>query len=245
MLIDFRLIPLQCPNCGAPLEAEECSLVFYCLHCQKSYESGGEEKKFNAYPLYFASPKSTGNAHESPPLYLPFWIIESQIQVMRHQYTRLNPELEYWRSLYSQLKNFLPETNHQKAGEGQPINLRLFVPAFATTNIAAYTTNLGVALTRARPTFESLPTAPPAAKGGPVRPLPCIYSAQEALTLADIIFLALETRETANLIRLEFNLKPLRQELWALPFYLQEQFLIEPKTGVQMLTAGLEGEKKG
>jgi hypothetical protein len=235
MIQNFYLTPLQCPNCGASLEAEEASAVFYCLTCRLGSELRGG--KFLSYPLHFASaPQSSpvGAIHELPLLYLPFWVIEAQIEIMTRQYARTGPEADYWRNFYKQLKSSLPGANITPAQEG-PQTLHLFVPAFATTNIAAYTTNLGVALTQAQPAFE---------KGMPVPPRPCIYGSQEALVLAEIIFMALETRETANLLRLEFNLKPLCQEIWTLPFYQDKEFLVEPKTGAKMLAAGLEAIKE-
>lgn len=237
---EIHFIPLKCPSCGAPLEAGAASVLFYCLRCQKGSEL--REGKFHSFPLHFApridprgEPPAVASA-KNHVIYLPFWVIEAQIEITTRQYTRIEPEMEYWRKFYARLKPFVPEANLTISEEAPPQTLNLFVPAFATTNIAAYTTNLGVALTRAQPSFE---------EGPPILPRPCIYDSWEALTLAEIIFLALETSESSHLLRLEFNLRPLRQELWALPFYLQEQFLIEPKTGVQMLTSGLEGEKKG
>lgn len=229
MISNFSIIPLKCPSCGAPLEAGEASALFYCLRCPKGSELRGG--KFYSYPLHFASAVSFP---KNNVLYLPFWVIEARIEIIKRQYTRMTPEVEFWRDFSRQFISPAPGANITLAEEGQPQTLRLFVPAFATTNIAAYTTNLGVALTKAQPIYG---------EGSPVLPRACIYDSQAALTLAEIIFTAMETSESSHLLRLDFELKPLRQELWALPFYLQENFLIEPQTGAKMLAAGLEDKK--
>lgn len=239
MLSDFHLIPLECPDCRRPLEAGEVSAVFFCLYCQKAYEPAKGTKKFNSYLLTFADSPAAGALRQSPPYYLPFWIIEAQIELIGRQYTRLDPELEYWLKFSSTLPHSSPEAD--KKSTGAPLlKLRLFVPAFPTTNVAAYTTNLGVSLTKAQPAFEARLEAPLQGNGEPVRPLPCIYNAEEAVALAEIIFTAMETREISNLLRIEFKLKPLIQDLWVLPFCLQDNFLVEPQTGAKMLAAGLE-----
>jgi|GEM_PF-450017 len=93
MSADFRLVTLDCPQCGAPLAGEDEDLVFYCTACYSGFrvpESGDEPEGVEAatddrlVPVevsFLASPA------EAPDLHLPFWLLPARVEILQRKGT--------------------------------------------------------------------------------------------------------------------------------------------------------------
>jgi hypothetical protein len=75
---DYRLLPLACASCGAPLAAEGTDLVFYCTACRSGYffdpaASGGLVPIAVAFVAAPAAPVAR---------HLPFWLLPARIRIL-------------------------------------------------------------------------------------------------------------------------------------------------------------------
>ena len=75
----FRLVRLDCSQCGAPLAAEGDDVVYYCTACRSGFrleggEAGDAEERLERVEVAFVTlPGGTASR------YLPFWLLPARV----------------------------------------------------------------------------------------------------------------------------------------------------------------------
>lgn len=72
----FRLLELDCDNCGAPLAAESLDIVYYCTACYTGYSLDVEGEKLIPLEVSFVT-----SPHAAAERYLPFWLLPAEIEL--------------------------------------------------------------------------------------------------------------------------------------------------------------------
>jgi len=72
----LRLLPLDCPSCGATLAAEGTDVVYYCTACRNGYRIRADESGLDGVEVSFVALKN-----RSAESYLPFWILRATIDL--------------------------------------------------------------------------------------------------------------------------------------------------------------------
>jgi hypothetical protein len=77
---EFRLVPLDCPACGAPLAAESEDVVFYCTACRTGYryDPGAPRSLAPVEVSFMAAPTAREVAG-----HLPFWLLPARVELLR------------------------------------------------------------------------------------------------------------------------------------------------------------------
>lgn len=110
----FRLVPLDCPTCGAAVAAEGDDVLFYCTACRNGYRFLVDESRLEPVEVAFLA-----DAAVAADLYLPFWFLDADVTIDR--------QAAGWRA--SGLLDLLRGRSGSAAG---PRPLRIAVPAFHT-----------------------------------------------------------------------------------------------------------------
>jgi hypothetical protein len=74
--MEFHLVALDCPSCGAPIAAEGEDVVYYCTACRNGYRFDPEERRLVAVEVAFVS-----LPHTSVDLYKPFWLVSARVSI--------------------------------------------------------------------------------------------------------------------------------------------------------------------
>lgn len=72
----FRLVPLDCPSCGAALAAEGEDVVYFCTACRNGYRYQAEPPHLAPLEVRFVSA-----VHHAAEKYLPFWVLEARVTI--------------------------------------------------------------------------------------------------------------------------------------------------------------------
>jgi hypothetical protein len=77
---EFRLVPLDCPSCGAPVRAQGADVVFYCTACRNGYRYDAETEGLEPVEVAFvAAPQVAAER------YLPFWLLPAKVKIRERQ----------------------------------------------------------------------------------------------------------------------------------------------------------------
>ena len=72
----YELVALDCPSCGAALDAEGPDVVFYCTACRNGYTFDEARRELQSVEVDFLSaPNIAATAH------LPFWALPATIEI--------------------------------------------------------------------------------------------------------------------------------------------------------------------
>lgn len=74
--VEFELVALDCPSCGAPIAAEGEDVVYYCTACRNGYRFDPEERRLVAVEVAFISLPQV-----SIDLYKPFWLVAAKVSI--------------------------------------------------------------------------------------------------------------------------------------------------------------------
>ena len=74
--VEFELVALDCPSCGAPIAAEGEDVVYYCTACRNGYRFDPEERRLVAVEVAFVSLPQV-----SIDLYKPFWLVAAKVSI--------------------------------------------------------------------------------------------------------------------------------------------------------------------
>jgi len=77
---EFELVPLDCPTCGAAVDAEGEDVVYYCVACRNGY--GFDDEKRSLVPLevaFVSAPQVAAERHA------PFWVLEATVEILQRQ----------------------------------------------------------------------------------------------------------------------------------------------------------------
>jgi len=74
----FRLVPLDCPSCGAPMAGEAEDRVFYCTACRSGHRWDAASASLVPVEVAFVpSPTVPAAGH------LPFWLVPARVEIRR------------------------------------------------------------------------------------------------------------------------------------------------------------------
>lgn len=132
---DFRLVPLDCPTCGASVQAEGADVVYYCVACRNGYSFDDEAQALAPLDVAFiVAPQVAARK------YAPFWALEATVVISERRAAGARPA--EWLSRF--FSSGGGETGDSRGGRGVFV-----VPAFHT-NLAS-TLELTRSYTRAFP----------------------------------------------------------------------------------------------
>jgi len=225
-MIDIKLIPLRCPDCGQDIESGEDDLVHFCSNCGGGFEVLQDKlKKVN---VIFAKPKEEFASKKL--YYLPMWQILSGISVKKKHnidVSQLPKEIlanERFASLFSELLN-----------KEKPIEKMIFfVPAFGVTNRYQLMDQPGLQFTVNPPKLES---------DSPKDMVGAEYSLEDAIELAKDMFLSIQYQTDTGLMGLKgsditFDYKKAR--IAGIPFYEEKGMLVDSLEGYKIFKNGLK-----
>ena len=72
----FRLVPLDCPSCGAAVAAEGEDVVYYCTACRNGYRFDLESESLQPVEVAFVTLSSA-----AVDRYLPFWLLPADVEI--------------------------------------------------------------------------------------------------------------------------------------------------------------------
>jgi hypothetical protein len=204
----YRLVPLDCPTCGAAVHAEGHDLVYYCTACRNGYVFAGEAERLERVEVAFVA--HPGVAAER---YLPFWLLPAKV-ALHERAAGGGAVAGFLSSLFG----------GQEAGEGAgtaPGEAAFAVPACHLA--LAETVELTLRYTRGLPGLgERLGER---LTGGR-------YSAADARKLAHFALIAAEARraDTLTQLRYEIDFGPAR--LLGVPFVRRGDGLVDAIFGL-------------
>lgn len=74
----FELVPLDCPSCGAAVEASGVDVIFYCTSCRNGYRFVEESDDLEPVDVAFVAASNIA-AHD----YRPFWLLSAEVEIRR------------------------------------------------------------------------------------------------------------------------------------------------------------------
>ena len=77
MTLGYRLVPLSCPSCGAPLQAEPDDVIYYCTGCRNGYLLDRASGQLGPLPVTFLAA-----AGKVVTRHLPFWWLPARVQLL-------------------------------------------------------------------------------------------------------------------------------------------------------------------
>ncbi len=77
MTTGFRLVPLDCPSCGAAVGADGEDVVYYCTACRNGYRFDPGAGALEPIEVAFVSLPQT-----AVDLYRPFWLLPARIEIL-------------------------------------------------------------------------------------------------------------------------------------------------------------------
>ena len=185
----FRLVPLDCPSCGAPMAGEEEDLVFYCAACRSGHRWEPASASLVAVEVTFVpSPTVPAAGH------LPFWLVPARVE-LRRSAAGLGRLLDLFRG-----------------GEADgPIDGAFAIPAYRLP--LAQVVELALAYTRELPGRLD-----PASELLAERLTGGTLPAADAVKLAHYVLVAAETRRPDTLRDLDYTLDPGTPRLLGVPW---------------------------
>jgi hypothetical protein len=191
----YRLVLLDCAQCGSPLAAQETDVIYYCTACYSGFRLDPAGDALRPVEVSFVVPPKP-TTQQGPTSWRPFWLLPATLQIDQRKAAGFN---------LSTLGRFFvggPEETGDASGSGT-----FAIPAFeaplpqATALASRYTTafpRLGERL------GEKL-------LGG-------IYSAEDAQKLAHFTFIAAEAEKPDTLRELEYRIDFGPPRLLGVPF---------------------------
>lgn len=72
----FRLVPLECPSCGASVAAQGEDVVYYCTACRNGYRFDGTTEELAPMEVAFVTAPAV-----AVDRYLPFWLLNADVKI--------------------------------------------------------------------------------------------------------------------------------------------------------------------
>lgn len=77
MAIGYRLVPLSCPACGAPLQADGDDVVYYCTACRNAHLLDRATGALRPVGVAFLAAPGKAVARR-----LPFWMLPARVDIV-------------------------------------------------------------------------------------------------------------------------------------------------------------------
>jgi hypothetical protein len=202
---DFELAPLDCPTCGAAVEAHGEDVVYYCTSCRNGYAFDVARRELEPVEVQFVSAPNV--AVDS---YLPFWLLPAEVKIHQRKASGGN---------FSGLLNFFVGGDE---GGGVPAGQGTFVvPAFHCS-LPALTALTRAYTERTKDLGELIGE----------RLLGGRYGVDDARKLAHYALIASEVGKPDTLRRLEYEIDFGEPTLLGVPFTRQGEGLADALFGI-------------
>lgn len=229
-MIDIKLIPLRCPDCGNDIQSGEDDIVHFCSNCGSGYEVILD--KLKKVKVVFAKPQE--EIENKKMYYLPMWQILSKISIDK------KPKIDISQIPTEIMSNdlfasFLAELINKE----KPIDkMMFFVPAFGVTNRYQLMDQPGYLFTVKTPKFK---------KDSPKDMVGAEYSLEDAVELAKVMFLSIQYHTDKGLMGLKgaditFDYEKAR--IVGIPFYEKEGMLVDGLRGYKIFKNALKDWEK-
>ncbi len=189
--VEFELVPLDCPTCGAAVDARGEDVVYYCTACRNGYSFDVASRSLEPIEVAFATAPNV-----AVDGYLPFWMLPARIGIHQRQASGA--------SFGGLMSFFLGDGGESGLGPGEGT---FAVPAFHCS-LAALT-----AFTRAY-TLHSVHLGERLGE----RLLGGRYGVGDARKLAHYALIASEIGKSDTLTRLEYDIEFAEARLLGVPF---------------------------
>ncbi|MCE1248283.1 MAG: hypothetical protein LWY06_16705 [Firmicutes bacterium] len=189
----IKLVQLRCPQCGLTPWTFGPDIIYYCADCNKGYELRGEtlrdvEVEFRQNPGKVQGAK--GN--------LPFWVFEARLNLMLRETTS---------AMSSMLSEFTNMLISKSGSFSRKTDTIFYVPAFdlPMSDLAS----LGRRLTVHQPLLE---------EHSPGEFEKVVLHSDDAVKVADYIFLSTEIEKPDTVVRLKYTLDLKHPRLFIINF---------------------------
>jgi predicted RNA-binding Zn-ribbon protein involved in translation (DUF1610 family) len=229
-MIDIKLIPLRCPDCGKDIESGEGDVVHFCSNCGSGFEV--VQDKLKKVSIIFAKPEE--DFVNKKLYYLPMWQILSEISVDK------KPGIDISQIPSEILSNdrftsFLAELLNKE----KPVDKMIFfVPAFGITNRYQLMDQPGYLFTVEPPKFE---------KDSPKDMVGAEYSLEDAVELAKVMFLSIQYHTDKGLMGLkgaDITFDSQKARIVGIPFYEEKGMLVDGLRGYKIFKNALKDWKR-
>jgi len=190
----IRLIQLKCPQCNLTPWTFGPDIIYYCADCNKGYELKGE--KLREVPVEFR--KNPGKVHGAKGN-LPFWVFEARLNLMLRETTS---------AMSSMLSEFTNMLISKSGSFSRKSDTTFYVPAFELP--IDELASLGRRLTVNQPVLEDHP---------PEEFEKVIMHSDDAVKVADYIFLSTEIEKPDTVVRLKYTLDLKAPKLYIINFH--------------------------
>ena len=202
--VGYRLVSLDCAQCGAPLAAEGDDVVYYCTACRSGFQLDPTAEKLVPVEVSFvaAHQGAAGRMAAGQVVaeqYLPFWLLPAQVRIDSRNG---RSPAEGTRSPIARFFFGDRQETGYPAGEGT-----FAIPAFQTP--LQHATALAARYTAAFPALGQL--LGERLTGG-------IHTPDDAQTLAHFTLIAAEAEKPDTLRDLEYQIEFGKPRLLGVPF---------------------------
>ena len=201
----YRLVPLDCPSCGAAVRAEGEDLVYYCTACRNGYRFDSESSALEPVEVSFVVAPNVAAER-----YLPFWLLPATVEIPRRVASGA-----VWTGL---VNFFLGRDDEAPGGEGTFVVPAFHAPLEATARLTREYTErfpelgerLGERLTGGR------------------------YGVEDARRLARFALVASEVHKPDLLKDLEFRIEFREPRLLGVPFVRRAGGFVDALFGIEV-----------
>jgi len=212
----FRLLPLQCPGCGAPITSGCSDMVYFCNNCGEGVEFNG--KNLEIVKIYFARPIQ--DKEKEPELFLPFWSFHLDITIkgkeaylpLIFRANFLKPEGQFFTD-ETLIEKIIKKQKHYK--KEKELNFIIYVPSFPTTGTFAYSSNIGNEFTKAQPNLTFYDENKKMES--------CIYNSTDGLAIAEDEYISLQSAVIPNLLALDLSFDLKSKKVIGIPYIRKEK----------------------
>jgi DNA-directed RNA polymerase subunit RPC12/RpoP len=189
----LKLIQLRCPQCGHTPWTFGPDIIYYCADCNKGYELRGE--KLREVKVEF---KRNPGRVQGAKGNLPFWVFEAKLNLMLRETTSAASSVlsEFTNMLLSKSGAFTKKTDTV-----------FYVPAYNTP--VDELASLGRRLTVHQPILEDM---------DPGDFEQVVLGSDDAIKMADYIFLSTEIEKPDTVVRLKYTLDLKSPRLFVINF---------------------------
>lgn len=189
--IEFALVPLDCPTCGAGIHAQGEDVVYYCTACRNGYLLDDTDWSLRLIETSFVAA-----AHIQADEYKPFWLLPARVDILDRQ-AEGGGFTGIFRTFFGDRRSL------DESGEG----------AFA---VPAFQTSLESVTRLVRSYSEALPELKERLGE---RLVGGCYGRQDAEKLAHYALIATEVEKPDKLLALKYEIDFGEPRLLGVPFY--------------------------
>lgn len=220
---EIKLIPLRCPECGSDIDSREDDRIFFCMNCGKGFQLEGD--KFKEIGVLYAKPEIEVNSKQL--YYLPMWQILTEVSLQKKYVIdpeELPEEILKKKKFTKMLTGLFNEERARK-------KMIFFVPAFGVTNRYHLMDHPG---------FQFTVDPPKLKKGRPRDMVGAEYSFEDAVEIARVMFLSIQSHTGRDILEAEVEYNFIRYRIAGIPFFEDEGMLVDGIKGFRIFKDALK-----